>query len=73
MIAENWTPSFPIRAECSTNKMGGTDVLVTALGVKLETITYNDYDVDKQGFDGLKLRIEGTVLELVTSALQAAS
>jgi hypothetical protein len=73
MITESWSPSFPITAACATNKFGGTDVSVLALGVKLETITYNDYDVDKEGFDGLKLRIEGTVLELIADALQAAS
>jgi hypothetical protein len=56
-----------VNVSATTNHLGGTDVLCTYDNQPLSTITYNDYNVLKQGLQGLAPRIFQTVAEIVSS------
>ena len=73
MISSSWSVTRTLSVQCTTNAMGGTDVVAVFDGQACKPITYDDYNVDEEGLDQLKNRIEATVLSLISSALRAAS
>lgn len=73
-LPQTWSFGYPVTVtKCETNTFGGTDVEVHFCGVDLAPFSFADYDVGKQGFDGLRNRIDTVVGEQIAAALRLAS
>lgn len=70
---EQWVTGWMISAVCTRNEFGGTEVQANFMGSPMKLITFKDYDVDRDGFDGLRLRIQSEVGDQIEAALRLAS
>ena len=78
------TFSYPVKLSldvaanvtCRVNDVGGTTVSAAYIGyadVVFKDVTFEDYNVELQGYDGLAGRIEVALREQIAQALKDAS